>query len=192
MMDILGKIKKPAYILSILEIQFLVMDSKNYPIYYQHYIDKVPEGDPFLLLEAGVKETLRTFAMVSEDKANSSYEEGKWSLKDLLQHMIDTERIFSYRALSFSRGESNKLIGYDHNAYAAEAKAISRSLKELLEELKRLRLSTIDLFKSFSPDMLAKKGNANGSDLSVDQILHILIGHEIHHLEIIHKRYLNA
>lgn len=168
------------------------MDVKNYPVYYQAYIEKVPQGDPLLLLEAGVKESLRTLAMVSEEKANWAYAEGKWSIKDIIQHIIDTERILSFRALSFARGESSKINGYDHNSYVDEASANQRSLKDLLEELKRLRASTIDLFTSFTPEMLARKGNANGIDFIAEQFLYIILGHEIHHMDVIQQRYLNA
>lgn len=168
------------------------MDAKTYPIYYQPYIDKVPNGDPILLLEAGVKETLKTFAMISEEKGNWAYAEGKWSLKDILQHLIDTERIFNYRALAFARGEATKIQGYDHDAYAKMANANHRRLKDLLEELKRLRASTIDLFKSFNEEMMARCGNANGQEIKVEQLMYIIIGHEMHHLDVIHKRYLSA
>jgi uncharacterized damage-inducible protein DinB len=168
------------------------MDIKTFPVYYQTYIEKVPKGDPILLLEMGVKETIKTLVMVTEEKANWAYAEGKWSIKDIVQHIIDTERIFSYRALCFARGEVNSINGYDHNAYVDAGAANDRSLKDLLEELKRLRLSTIDLFKSFSKEMLAKKGNANGTDLTTEQVLFILLGHEIHHMEVVQERYLNV
>ena len=162
------------------------------PVYYQQYFEKVPKGDPILLLELNLKESIKTLVMVNEEKANWSYVEGKWSIKDIIQHLIDTERIFCFRALSFARGETNELLGYDHNAYVINANAKNRSLKNLLEEFKRLRLSTIDLFNSFSLDMLEKKGQANGNELSVGQIMHIIIGHEIHHMDVIQQKYLNA
>ena len=168
------------------------MDIKTFPVYYQAYIAKVPKGDPILLLEHGVKETLKTLAMVSEEKANWAYAEGKWSIKDIVQHIIDTERILCFRALSFARGEKAKINGYDHDAYVDEAHGSSRSLKDLLEELNRLRASTIDLFKSLTPEMLARTGNANGTDFKAEQFLYIILGHEIHHMEVVQERYLNV
>lgn len=166
------------------------MNPENYPAYFHPYIEKIPEGDPLELLELGIKETIRTLAMVSEEQANQSYEEGKWSIKDLLQHLIDTERIFSYRALAISRGEFIKLPGYDHNVYAKEANANNRSLKGLLEEFKQLRASTIQLFSSFSDQMMQHEGNANDIKIKVEQIQYILIGHELHHVWVLNQKYL--
>lgn len=168
------------------------MDIQTFPVYYQSYIAKVPKGDPLLLLEIGAKETIKTLVMVTEEKANWAYAEGKWSIKDIVQHLIDTERIMSYRALSIARGEENKLNGYDHNAYVDAGSANDRTLKDLLEEFKRLRASTIDLFKSFSTEMLSQKGNANGVDFISEQFMYILLGHEIHHMEVVQQRYLNV
>ena len=166
------------------------MNSETYPEYYQSYIERIPEGDAFSLLEIGLKETLKSLVMVSEERANWAYAEGKWSIKEVLQHIIDTERIYAYRALSFARGESNAIQGYDHNPYAAASGANRRSLKELLEELKRLRASTIDLFKSFSEEMLQAKGNANNLEMTAEQIMYILIGHELHHIWVLEQKYL--
>tara|TARA_B110000046_G_scaffold78688_1_gene86802 strand:+ start:23184 stop:23687 length:504 start_codon:yes stop_codon:yes gene_type:complete len=167
------------------------MDAKSYPEYYQQYIDRIPEGkDPFELLIVTLKNTIKTLAMVSDDQANKGYAEGKWSIKEVVQHIIDTERIYDNRALSFTRGETNAIQGYDHNVYAANSSANRRSLKGLLEELKRLRYSTIDLFKSFSDEMLQMKGKANDLDVTPEQIMYILIGHELHHLWVIEQRYL--
>ena len=166
------------------------MNAESYPPYYQPYISKIPEGDPIFLLEEGIKDTIRTLALVSEDDANGAYEEGKWSIKDIVQHLIDTERIFCFRALSFARGEKQKINGYEHNDYASEAEANHRSLKKLLEELKSVRQATIELFQSFSQKMLEQVGNANNLNMSVEQLQFIIIGHEIHHRGIIQEKYL--
>jgi uncharacterized damage-inducible protein DinB len=166
------------------------MNYEEYPGFYQTYIKRVPQGDPLALLERGKKEVLLTLAMVSEGKASEAYAPGKWTIKDLLQHLIDTERIFSFRALAIARGEKQSLLGYDENAYAEAASANDRKLKELLEEYKRLRESSVDLFKSFNQSMLQQRGRANEQEISVEQILNILIGHELHHLAILNERYL--
>jgi uncharacterized damage-inducible protein DinB len=167
------------------------MDTTGYPFYYHTYIEKIPEGEAAGLLESELKETLRTLAMVSEEEAGKSYAEGKWSIKELVQHLLDTERIFSYRALSFARGQTTPLPGYDHDCYAEEARANRRSLKSMLEEYKRLRLSTIDLFNSLDEKALQRKGTANNNELSVIQIFHVIIGHEIHHREVMQQKYLS-
>ncbi len=166
------------------------MNSESYPEYYRVYIDKVPEGEPMELLKRGVEETTRSLAMVSEDQAGTAYAEGKWSIKDVLQHIIDTERIFSFRALSFARGEQLKLSGYDHNEYAKNCQADQRSLREMLQEFRRLRASTIDLFSSFTTEALQRTGNANGLEFTVEQLQYILIGHEIHHRGVLEQKYL--
>lgn len=166
------------------------IDLQTYPVYYQSYIAKVPKGHPIELLDFVLKESLKSLVMVNEDKGNYRYAEGKWSIKDILQHLIDTERILCFRALSFARGEQNELLGYDHNAYVDNGQADSRTVKSMLEEYKRLRQSTIDLFSSFTDDMLEKKGTANGVEISVKQFMHIIMGHEIHHVGIIEERYL--
>lgn len=166
------------------------MNTDNYPPYFHQYIEKVPSGDPIALLAEGMKESLRTLVLMSDDQANHRYEAGKWSIKEIVQHLIDTERIFSYRALSFARGEKKALAGYDHEAYVQHSNADYRNLKELLEEWKTLRQSTIQLFQSFSRGMMEHVGNANGLDIGVEQLMYVIIGHELHHMHIIHTRYL--
>lgn len=166
------------------------MQTSNFPSVYQEYIEKVPKGEFMPLLELSLKELIGSLAMVSEDQSNLAYEKGKWTVKELLQHLIDTERIFCYRALSFARGDQQEIQGYDHNAYALESRANERSLKSLLEEMKQLRLSTIHLFNSFSSEIMERKGSANGFKLSVRQIGFILLGHLYHHLFVLNTRYL--
>ena len=158
--------------------------------YFLTYINKA--GDLNLL--DGLKEngniTLNFFKSLVEDKYDFSYAEGKWSIKELLQHIIDTERVFTYRALSFSRKDAVALPGYNENEYAAASEANKRSKQSLLNEYKALRLATIALYESFSEEMLLQIGNASNSDLSVRAIGFILIGHENHHCQIIRERYL--
>lgn len=167
------------------------METQHYPVYYHAYIERVPEGEIVDLLDFSLAESLKTLVMIPESKGEYRYESGKWSIKDVLQHLIDTERIFNFRALAFARGEKNEIAGYDHNAYVDHANANRRSLKSLLEEYRRLRASTIDLFKSFDQDQLKLKGKANGQTLSVAQIGYVIIGHEMHHVGIIEERYLD-
>ena len=166
------------------------MDAQHYPVYYQSYIERVPEGNLVDLLDFSLSESLKTLVMIPESKGDHRYESGKWSIKDILQHLIDTERIFCFRALAFSRGEQNEIAGYDHDLYVQNANADQRSMKSLLEELRRLRASTIDLFKSLNDEQMKLKGKANGQVLSVEQIGHVIIGHEMHHVAIIEERYL--
>ncbi len=166
------------------------MNIESYPEYYRPYIQKVPKGEPLAILKVVQKESLATLVMVSEDKAMHRYAEGKWSIKDIVQHLIDTERIFCFRALAFARGDKTNISGYDHDAYVVKAKADQRSMKSLLEEWKRVRSSTIDLFESFDAEMLKRKGIANEVEFAVEQFISIIIGHEMHHIQIIEQRYL--
>lgn len=166
------------------------MNAQNYPSYYQKYIERVPEGDLLDLMNWSLNESLKSLVMISEEKGNWAYEEGKWTIKEVLQHIIDTERIYAFRALAFARGEQAEIRGYDHDAYAANCMAEKRTMKSLLEELKRLRSSTVDLFASFTKEMLAKKGIANEQKIQVEQLGFILIGHEMHHVAMIEQKYL--
>jgi len=167
------------------------MNSEHYPEYYKPYIEKIPAGDPMYLLEEGNRESMRVLALISESQANYRYQEGKWSIKEIIQHLIDSERVFCFRAMSFARGEKQQLAGYDHDSYAQNSQADYRPLKDLLEEMQSCRKSTIHLFKSFAAHMMDEVGNANGLDISVAQILHVIIGHELHHIHVIQQKYLS-
>jgi len=166
------------------------MDSTGYPSFYQAYIEKIPNGELIDLFSFSLSESLKSLVMISEEKGNYSYEEGKWSIKTVLQHLIDVERILSYRALAIARGENNNIPGFDHDSYALESKGDHRTVKALLEELKRLRASTIDLFSSMDQDMLSKVGKANGYDFRPEQLGYVIIGHEMHHVSVLEERYL--
>jgi uncharacterized damage-inducible protein DinB len=169
------------------------MNPESYPSYYHNYIEKVPEQvDPQELFEFSLKELFRSLAMCTDEQAEKPYAEGKWSIKDILQHLIDTERIFSFRAIAFARGDENDIQGYDHEAYVRNAQANKRALKSLLEELKQLRASTQFLFGSFTEEMFDRKGKANGQAVSVEQLMYIIVGHEMHHLSVIESKYLFA
>ena len=165
--------------------------ANTYGDYYRNYISLVEENDLFSALENAVDRSLTFWSDLTEEQGNYRYAEGKWSIKELLQHIIDTERIFSYRALAFARGEQTALPGYDENQYADNCMADSRSLQEMIDELVLVRKSTIALFKSFDESVLDNLGNASGSNLSVIAAGFIIVGHEIHHMNVVKERYLN-
>lgn len=129
---------------------------------------------------------------VPEDMGEYRYEKGKWSIKELVCHMMDAERIFAYRALRFARNDSTELSSFEENDYAPEANAHSRSLKQLLREAETLRKTTLDLFSSFTPEMLQRKGTVNKNVVSVINIGYIIAGHETHHRNVLNERYLKA
>lgn len=125
------------------------------------------------------------------DKEGYCYAEGKWTIKELLQHIIDTERIFAYRALTIARIPGSELPGYDENAYAVAAIVEHRSLDEMIDELTAIRAANVMLFNSFTDEQLKAKGKADGKDITVRACGFIIIGHALHHINILQQRYLN-
>lgn len=164
----------------------------SYGDYYKNYISLVEEGDLISALDNSVNRSRAFWSVLTEEQGNYRYAEGKWSIKELLQHIIDTERIFSYRALAFARGETIVLPGYDENEYTDNCFADERTLKSLVDELKTVREATIHLFKSIKEEQLDKIGTASNSPLSARAAGFILIGHEIHHMNVVKERYLKV
>ena len=162
----------------------------NYPGYFQKYIDQVTETDFFTALQnqsAGLEQFLQP---ISEEKSMFAYAEGKWTIKEMLLHMSDTERIFCYRALCFAREEKTNLPGFDENDYAANSDANSRTWESIVQEFLVVRKATEVLFKSFSEKALARVGTANNNPATVASIGFILLGHFNHHKKILAERYL--
>ncbi len=156
--------------------------------YYWTYITKVDENDLFVALENDLGyciSILQKFA----DKADFRYAPGKWSVKEVLAHIIDSERIFVYRALRYSRLDSTPLSGYDENFYAPNANADNRELSDMILEFYGVRKSTIDFFKSLDLPMFDRIGTANNTQLSVRAIGFIVAGHANHHINVIKERY---
>lgn len=166
------------------------LNADEFNPYYNTYISKVGA----LALKDGLSSNCKTIELflksLPEDKLEYKYAEGKWTIKDILQHLIDTERVFTYRALRIARKDKTPLPGYDENAFATTSVADARSFDSLLVEYKSVRAATVSLFNSFTETMLKEKGIASGSAISVRAIGFILIGHENHHCEIIKERYL--
>lgn len=163
----------------------------SYPGYFQRYIDQVPEEDMLTAfdVQSGIAENF--LVSISEEKSLHAYAEGKWTIKEILQHIIDAERIFAYRALSFARKDSTPLPGFEENDYAANSNANRRTWKSLIEEFIVVRKSTELLFKSFTAEALASSGTANNNLTSVAGIGFITLGHFYHHKKVITERYLS-
>lgn len=160
------------------------------PNFYKGYVSLV-EADNFLLaMENEYRITTQLMDELPKAKEDYSYAEGKWTIKDILVHLMDTERIMAYRALRFARGDQKELQGFEQNEYVVEANAGDRSLKDIMEEFSSLRTSTIRLFRSFDEKALAQSGIANKNRISVLALAYIIPGHEIHHRKIIQERYL--
>jgi hypothetical protein len=158
--------------------------------YYGKYIARVPDGDLVLLLRDQLMDTVALLRGVSPDRADFAYGPGKWSIKEVVGHMIDVERVMSYRALRFARNDATELPGFDENSWAVAAGSASRTLGDLLEEFQVVRSATIHLAKHLSADALARRGSANGQQVSVRALFYIIAGHERHHAELLRERYL--
>jgi uncharacterized damage-inducible protein DinB len=166
-------------------------DLSAVPSFYRGYIENVMDMDVLDALKQSSKIALTIFRGIPEDMGEYRYEKGKWTIKELFNHMMDAERIFAYRALRFSRNDKTPLPGFEEKDYATVANAHARSLQQLTDEMERLRETTIDLYQSFTSDMIKREGLANNNKISVVHLGYIIAGHETHHRKIIVERYLN-
>ncbi|MFL9844042.1 DinB family protein [Flavobacterium rhizosphaerae] len=141
-------------------------------------------------MEVSLHNFIRFVQDIPMDKYDYRYTEGKWTIKEIIQHVIDAERIFAYRALRFSRNDKTLLPGFDENAYAVANHANERHLQSLLNELSMVRHSNIALFKSFTPEDFLKRGTASGYVISVRALGFLIIGHQNHHIKVFNDRYL--
>lgn len=169
---------------------FLKPVKEEYPAYYHNYIQLVPEGDVLTHLSAQVEKTAAFFLGLTDEQADIRYAVGKWSIKEVLGHLTETERIMDYRALRIARGDLTSLAGYDDEAYVQEAQFFKRTMVDLVEEYKAVRMSTIALLKGLPEDAPKRKGYANNGEVSANAIAYIIAGHELHHLKIIEEKYL--
>lgn len=163
----------------------------NLPDYLKHYLSLATENNVLEALKISAEEFNAVFDLIGEEKANYAYAEGKWTIKQLLQHCIDTERIFQYRALCIARGEKQNLPGFDENEYATAADVSGRSLNSLVEEFKTVRQSTLHLFKHLNKEQLNTEGQANGMKISPIAYGFLCAGHLRHHLNVLRERYLD-
>jgi uncharacterized damage-inducible protein DinB len=159
-------------------------DPSEYGEYYGRYVNLVPEGDIVQTLGDQLKITL-DFLPTLELDPDQPYAPGKWSLKEVLSHMIDTERVFSYRAFSFARGDQNALPGMDQDEYQAHSEANSRSLEHLFMEFTFLRQANVVMFEDLPEAAWMRGGTASGLHVSVRALAHMIVGHELHHLNIL-------
>ncbi|MDH5235723.1 MAG: DinB family protein [Gemmatimonadota bacterium] len=162
----------------------------EYAPFYAGYLQQVPDGDVVEALIGGAEIAAALLHDVSEEVAQKAYAPGKWTLKEVVQHLADAERVFAYRALRFGRGDTTELPGWDENAYAPASGANDRSLESLLDELESVRESTVTLFEGLPEEAWTRRGKANGQAVSVRALAWIAAGHLLHHLEIIQERYL--
>jgi hypothetical protein len=154
------------------------------------YINLVDKDDLNLALETNTRRFRKLLTKIPRKKINYSYAEGKWTLKEMLQHVIDAERVFVYRALTFARKDAAELPGFDENEWAITSKAVKRKWNDLIDEFDFLRASTEFMFSSFDEDQLANIGTANGKAINALALGFVCVGHVQHHMNIILERYL--
>jgi len=166
------------------------LNREEYGSFYQTYIDMCGGHELVEGLTINLDKTKQLFKSVPIDKQEFRYADGKWTIKEILQHIIDSERILAYRALRFSRNDSTEVPGYEHNDYVPESNANKRDYKELIMEFESVRQSTNLLFKSFDGEILKRTGFANKNVISVRALGFIITGHCTHHCQVIRERYL--
>ena len=165
-------------------------DPTEYGAYFGKYISLVPDGDIVVTLSSQIENTLALLRTVSEDKAALPYAPGKWSIKEVVGHLIDTERIFAYRALCIGRNDKTPLPGFEQDDYVANTNFNRRTLASLLEEFTAVRRATIQLFKHFTDEEWQRRGTANAGEISARAAAYNVAGHELHHVGILKARYL--
>jgi uncharacterized damage-inducible protein DinB len=162
----------------------------DYAPFYAGYMKNVPDN-VIKALEEQLHSTNSFLKAIPQDKIDFRYAEGKWNIKEIVGHLIDNERIMVYRALSISRNEKQSLPPFEQDDYVRESNYSKRDYTDLVDELRKVRESNLPMFKSFSEEILDRRGVANNTEVTVRAILFIIAGHEIHHINIIKERYLD-
>ena len=162
----------------------------EYPKYYESYVKLVDGDDIVGILEEQMESTSEFLSGIPEERGDHSYADGKWSIKEVLGHLIDCERIFAYRALTISRKDKADLPGFSENEYIDNGNYNERELSGIIEELRKVRESNLLLFKGMTDEMLDQVGRANNGNISVRAILYIIAGHGRHHIDFLKKHYL--
>ncbi|CAN5148953.1 DinB family protein [soil metagenome] len=161
-------------------------------VFYHTYTNLSRGVSLFTRFETGRKSLLQIIAGIGEEKSHFRYADGKWSVKEVIGHIMDTERIMAWRSLAFARGDQTHYPGFDQDDYTKAANFDDLQIDQLLNDYRIIRKSTISLFKSFSPDMLMKSGIASNCRFTVRALGFIIAGHELHHIKILKERYLPA
>ncbi|MDT3403919.1 DinB family protein [Mucilaginibacter terrae] len=163
----------------------------EYASFYEGYINKAAQAGNVLQTLVQLKDsTFGFFTSLPPEKTDYAYAEGKWTIKQLLSHMIDAERVFAFRLLCFLRRDATPLPGFDENAYVEQTDLSNFTLQNLAAEFKALREANLFLYNSVTDEQSLYQGTANGRPVSVRALLYITAGHELHHISIIKERYL--
>jgi uncharacterized damage-inducible protein DinB len=169
-----------------------VPQASEYASYYSRYISLVPNGDIVSLLTEQAGQTAEALSGLSDREADFRYAPGKWTIKQVLGHLIDSERVFAYRALRIARNDKTPIEGFEQDDYVANGPFASVTLAELVMEFTAVRHSTVLLFRHLAPEGWDRRGTANNNEVTVRATAYIIAGHELHHLRILQEKYLSA
>jgi len=161
----------------------------EYAQHYAGYVSLIRDDDVLGQLQRQGRDTAVLLGRVSEDRSHYRYAEGKWTIREVTGHLSDSERVFTYRALTFARGDGTPLPPFDENAWAAVSNADQRPMSALVEEMEAVREATITLFRGFAEAEWARWGTASGHKITVRALAYIVLGHERHHLNVLRERY---
>ena len=167
-----------------------VPDETEYAPYYLTYVSKVPAGDVRQLLEKQARDAKAVFSAISDERSLHRYAPGKWSIREMIHHVNDAERVFTHRALWFARGLGPELPSYDQDIAATVANANATPWPAIVEEYGAIRAASLALFRSLPDDAWERRGVASGNPVTVRALAYIVCGHTAHHLQILKERYL--
>lgn len=165
-------------------------ESNEYAPYYEKYVSLVPDADLVETLERQGAETLALLRGLDEGRGGHRYEPGKWSVRQLVGHVNDAERIFSYRALAIARGDRAPLPGMEQDEWMAGVDFDARTLASLADEFEAVRAATVQLLRHLSPEAWSRRGTASDNEVTVRALAYIIAGHEAHHVRVLRERYL--
>jgi len=161
----------------------------EYAQHYAPYVSLIRDGDVLDALQRQGRDVAALLGRVGEERSHHRYAEGKWSIREVTGHLSDSERVFTYRALTFARGDATPLPPFDENAWAAVSNADQRPMSALVEEMVAVRAATLTLFQGFTGTEWARWGTASGHKITVRALAYIVLGHERHHLNVLRERY---
>lgn len=167
-------------------------ETNEYATFYETYVSLVPDVDVVAALEAQRLQMAQLLAGRSERDGNFRYAPEKWSVKEVIGHLADSERVFAYRALRIARADNTPLSGFEQDDYVREAGSGSRELRDLAEEFAVVRAATVSLYRSLSEEAWKRRGSANKNEVTVRALAFITAGHELHHRSILEQRYFAA
>lgn len=161
----------------------------EYAPYYGTYVTKVADGDIVRTLSHQISGTLSYLRSIPPSHEGYRYAAGKWSIREVIGHLCDAERVFAYRALRFARGDTTPLPGFDENEFMRRSRLDERPLASLVDEYAAVRAASVALFDSLFPEEWGRHGNASGKEMSVRALAWVIAGHELHHLDVLQTRY---